>query len=334
MDTNTSVIQGKQVPFVPKRIPIADIDLDVKNPRLQYLVGQIGPDVTQSQLDEMIWEKDQVKALAQSIYQNGGVREPIIVQKVGEKYVVREGNCRLVSSKHLAEQNPGDDRFTSIPAQVFEQDLSEEDLAVLLADLHVAKKISWNAYEQAKYIHDLHTVYGKTYDWLSNHLRISKGKISEALGAYRATTDYLSQYPSPSNIKKFSFFQEAMKKKILREALEHDDQFRTDFYGWIDTGKVTDARQVRTIPEIMESESAYEAFNEKGYDAAQKVLITNDPSKGSALFAAVKSATEALQGAPASDIQDLKSGNPQKLIMLRNLKRSLEDLTTLAGISL
>jgi hypothetical protein len=125
-----------------------------------------------------------------------------------------------------------------------------------------------------------------------------------------------------------------MKKKILREALEHDDQFRTDFYGWIDTGKVTDARQVRTIPEIMESESAYEAFNEKGYDAAQKVLITNDPSKGSALFAAVKSATEALQGAPASDIQDLKSGNPQKLIMLRNLKRSLEDLTTLAGISL
>jgi hypothetical protein len=36
--------------------------------------------VTQERLDAMICEKDQVEALAQSIFQNGWVREPMIVQ--------------------------------------------------------------------------------------------------------------------------------------------------------------------------------------------------------------------------------------------------------------
>src|SRR5947209_18424818 len=151
MNTNVSVIQGKQIPYTPARLPISDVDLDAGNPRVQYLVGQVGGKSSQAQLGSMIWEKDQVKALSQSIYQNGGVREPIIVQRKGERFVVREGNCRLVSSRHLADQHPGDERFSNIPAQVYEHNLTEEDLAVLLADLHVAKKISCDAYEQAKY---------------------------------------------------------------------------------------------------------------------------------------------------------------------------------------
>jgi hypothetical protein len=334
MNTNVSVIQGKQVPYTPARISIAEIDLDAKNPRVQYLVGQVGGAVTQGQLDSMIWDKDQVKALSQSIFQNGGVREPIIVQRAGDRYVVREGNCRLVSSRHLADQHPGDERFSHIPAQVYEHNLTEEDLAVLLANLHVAKKISWDAYEQAKYIHDLFNVYGKTYDWLSNHLRMSKGKISESLAAYKATTDYLQVHGSPTNIRKFSFFQELMKKKDLKERYDDSAEFRQSFYGWLEGSKITDARQVRALPEILANAEATKALNETGFEAAARVLITNDPSRGSGLFASVKAATEALKAAPASDIQDLKEGNPQKLIMLRNLKRSLEDLSTLAGVAL
>ena len=100
--------------------------------------------VTQVRLDELIWAKDQVKALAQSIFQNGGIREAIIVQPVGKnRYRVREGNSRTVCNRHLAEQHPGDDRFAFVPAHVFEHNLTEEDIAVLLADFHVAGKIGW-----------------------------------------------------------------------------------------------------------------------------------------------------------------------------------------------
>jgi hypothetical protein len=335
MNTNVSVIQGKQVPFTATRLKVDQVDLDSKNPRVQYLVGQTGGSVSQDQLDAMIWDKDQVKALAQSIFQNGGVREPIIVQPTTKgKYVVREGNCRLVSARHLIEQYPGDERFSLIPAHIYEDGLSEEDLAVLLADLHVAKKISWDAYEQAKYIHDLFQVYGKTYDWLSDHLRMSKGKISEQLSSYKATTEYLQSHPAPSNIRKFSFFQELAKKKELKERFDQSPEFKQYFHGLIDKERISDSKHIRSLTQILASPEAKKALDEQGYDAAAKVLISSDPSLGSDLFLAVKNATEALKRAPANDIQDLKAGDPQKIIMVRNLKRALEDLSTLAGVTL
>jgi hypothetical protein len=329
-----SIIQNKQVPYTPARLPLSQIQLDPANPRVQYLVGQTGGDITQDQLDELLWNKDQVKALSQSIYQNGGVREAIIVQKAGDHYVVREGNCRTVACRHLSEQYPGDERFEFIPAHVYETSLSEEDLAVILADMHVGKKISWDAYEQAKVIHDLSTIHGKTYDWLSNHLRLSKGKISENLKAYKAATDYLSISPDPANVRKFSFFQEVMKKPDLRTRFEDSPAFRSDFHRWLDEDKLTDARQVRSLSSILANDDALAALNGQGFEAASKVLVSKDPSLGSDLFHAVKVATQALQVAPLRDIQDLKAGNPQKLIMLRNLKRALEDLSTLTGISI
>lgn len=329
-----SIIQNKQVHYELTRLPLEQVLLDPANPRVQYLVGQTGGNITQEQLDELLWSKDQVKALAQSILQNGGVREPVIIQKSDGKYVVREGNCRTVAMRHLLDQHPDSDRFAYIPAQVYEENLSEEDLAVILADMHVASKIKWDAYEQAKVIHDLSTIHGKTYDWLSNHLRLSKGKISENLRAYEATTDYLEASPGSSNVRKFSFFQEVMKKPELRKVWEESPHFRERFYGWLDNDRLTDARQVRSLSGILANTDAAEALDSKGFEAANAVLVSRDPALGSNLFHTVKVATKALMEAPFNEIQDLQGGNKQKLIMLRNLRRALEDLSTLAGIEI
>jgi hypothetical protein len=329
-----STIQDKRVRYDPVRLRLSDVKLDARNPRVQYLVGQTGGNVTQKQLEDMLWSKDQVKALAQSIKQNGGVREPIIVQRVSDKYVVREGNCRTVALRRLSREHPADERFKFIPAHVYEDALSEEDLAVILADMHVAKKISWDAYEQAKMIHDLSDIHGKTYDWLSSHLRLSKGKISQSLKAYRFATDYLNGSPDPANVRKFSFFEEVMKKPDLRTRFEESTEFRQRFHQWLDKGKLTDARQVRSLPAILTNVDALKALDQKGFDAADRVLVSKDPALGSDLFHAVKTATIALMEAPLSEVQDLQAGNPQKLIMLRNLKRALEDISTLANIKI
>src|SRR5262249_19335685 len=136
------------------------------------------------------------------------------------KLRVREGNSRIVACRHLLTQYPNDPRFSIVPAMIFDVDLTEEDLAVLLADMHVASKIPWNAYEQAKHVHDLYHVYGKTLDWLSNHLRLGKSKIMELLRAYKATTEYLDAHPAPANVRKFSLFQELIKKKELRDRFD------------------------------------------------------------------------------------------------------------------
>jgi hypothetical protein len=221
-----------------------------------------------------------------------------------------------------------------MPAMIFDVDLTEEDLAVLLADMHVAGKIRWDAYEQAKHVHDLFSVYGKTYDWLSNHLRLSKSKINELLSAYRATTEFLSNHPAPGNVRKFSLFHELMRKKDLRQRYSDDLTFKQSFQRWLTEEKLTDSRQVRNLLQILDNPEATKKLNDKGFVEATKVLIRDDPSLESDLFWSVKSATEKLKSAPATDIQDLKAGNAQKLIMLRNLHRAIEDLATLAGVKL
>jgi hypothetical protein len=329
---DTMLLQGKHIPFTRGSIDVKACELDPQNPRIQFLIGQKGNTVKQEELDEIIWEKDPVKALAQSIKQNGGVYEAIIVQQQNKKYLVREGNCRIVSLRHLLKQFPKDSRFMTVPAMIFESDLTEEDLAVLLADMHVSGKIRWDAYEQAKHVADLYHIYGKTYDWLGSHLRLSKSKINELLLAHSATKEFLQLNPDPANVRKFSFFHELMRKGELRELYKEDPSFKQKFQKWLADGKLTDAKQVRSLMNILANKDASKALETQGIEAASRVLIKNDPALESDLFSAVKRATEQLRKAPANDIQDLKKGNPQKVIMLRELSRAIEDLYTLAGV--
>lgn len=328
-------LQGKDIPYTRTSIQVDQCELDPDNPRIQFLIGQRGKSIKQKELDELIWEKDPVKALGQSIFQNGGVYDAVIVQRNGngDKYIVREGNCRTVASRHLLEQHPGDVRFMTMPAMVFDVDLTEEDLAVLLADMHVAGKIRWDAYEQAKHVHDLYTIYGKTFDWLSDHLRLSKSKITELLSAYRATNEFLHANPG-AGVKKFSLFHEVMKKKDLRLEFNDSLEFKQQVHKWIAEGRINDSKQVRDLPLILENPEATSVLDSEGFEEAQKVLIRNDPSLASDLFLSVKTATEKLKKAPANDIQDLKGGDAQKVIMLRNLHRAIEDLATLAAVKL
>jgi len=328
------MIQGRSIEYQRMSITVSECILDPLNPRIQFLVGQKSAGVTQKELQDLIWSKDAVKALAQSIYQNGGVYEAIIVQKTNEGYLVREGNCRTVSLRHLTELYPGDRRFEVIPAMVFESTLTEEILAVLLADMHVSGKIRWDAYEQAKHVSDLHHQYGKTYEWLGNHLRLSKGKINELLQAYSAMNDFLHRYPDPNNVRKFSFFHELMKKKELRELYKDDVEFKDRFYSWIADGRLVDAKQLRNLSNVLSNPEAEKALEKMGFEEASRVLVKNDPSLESDLFSAIKKATEELKRAPANEIQDLKGGNPQKIIMLRELSRAIEDLRTLGGLDL
>jgi hypothetical protein len=334
MKTHETIrIQGRDIPFTRRTVSVDAIDLDPKNPRVQYLVGQRASAVSQQELHDLIWAKDSVKALAESIFQNGGVYEPLILQAKGNRFVAREGNCRTVADRHLAQEHPDDARFAMLSAMVFEGELTDEDLAVLLADMHVAGKIRWDAYEQAKHVWDLHNRYHKTFDWLASHLRLSRSKIQELLFAHKAATEFLAAHPQPGNVRKFSFFHELAKKKTLRELFEVDPSFKQRFHKWVAEERLSDAKQVRDLPIIIGNTEAAKALATKGYAEAQRVLVRADPSLESNLFAAIKNATDKLVAIPANELSELKT-NPQKLILLRNLHRSIQDVTTLAGVTL
>jgi hypothetical protein len=333
MDQDYRTLQGRRIQYERRRVSPDEVVLDPRNPRIQYIIGRSPAGLNEDQLEELLWAKDAVKALGSSIKANGGVLEDMIIQKRDGRLIVREGNCRTVAVRRMKRQDPENPAYESIPAQVYDDTLTDEDLAVLLADMHVAGKIRWDAYEQAKHVWDLYYGYGKTYEWLSDHLRLSKSRITQDLKAYQATKGYLESHPSPANVEKFSFFQELMRKRALADRFSADPAFRQRFHRWLDEGRLTDSHQVRHLETYLSKSEAAKALDEEGADAAEAVLVRDDPALESDLFDAIKRATEKLRATPASEIQDL-TANPQKLIMLRNLNRSIEDLATLAGVKL
>jgi len=326
-----TTIQGVPVAYTRASIPVTKCRLDPRNPRIQYVLGQQNHSIGDQEIDDIIWRKDSVKALKQSIMLNGGIREHIIVQESDDGfYDVREGNCRTVAARRLLKEYPKDTRFSCIPAMIFTTTLTEENLAVMLADMHVAGKISWEAYEQAKYVHDLHTRYGKPYEWLSTHLRMSKSKIKQYLGSYEATEEYLKKFPGES-IRKFSRFHEALKKKVLRDKLQ-DPDFKETFYNWLKDDKLT-KDGVRALPKILENPDAVHALNTYDFDAAYVIVVQNNPALKSSLFASIKAATENLKGASLEEMQTIKT-DQKKVNMLQDIFQAVQDLASTSHIAL
>jgi len=326
-------IQGVQVHYTRATIPVAKCRLDPNNPRIQYILGQKNTLVTENELDRILWKKESVKALSQAIMQNGGVRDPIIVQATAEGgYVVREGNCRVTSCNHLVAEYPNDSRFNQIPAMIFTDTLSDEHLAILLVEMHVTGKIEWEAYEKAKKVHDLHTKYGKPYEWLSMSMRLSKSKIYQLLTSYQQMDEYLKKYPTES-IRKFSRFSEAIKKKVIREKLEKDDKFKETFYRWLKEDKLTDNHHIRELPRILENPSALDALDKGGFDAAYSIILKSDPALESYLFSSIKNAIENLEGASMVEIQELRN-DAKKVSMLQALYHATQNLAAISQVAL
>lgn len=94
-----------------KRVPIDSLLLDEKNPRFGFAKDQ------ESCLGRMLALGDTFFALARDIAESGLTIEPIILQKMGTKYVVRDGNRRVAALKllnrpYLCEDKSHRDRFT------------------------------------------------------------------------------------------------------------------------------------------------------------------------------------------------------------------------------
>lgn len=329
----STTVQGQQIYYTRKTIPVDKCVLDPQNPRIQYAIGLQNTSITEKELDAMLWAKDSVKSLSQEIMQNGGVRDHILVQETPEgNYLVREGNCRTVSLRHLLEEYPDDIRFKLIPAMIFTETLSDENLAVMLTDWHVSGRIPWDGFEKAKMVHTLHTKHGKPYEWLAINMRLSKSKIKDLLDSFQQMEDFLKQYPNES-VKKFSRFAETIKKKAIKNKLDSDPVFKQTFYGWLKDNKLTENHHIRELPSILENPIALDALNKYGFKEAHSIIVKSDPALESSLFSSIKTATDNLKAASITEIQEL-SGDTKKIAMLKDLHTATLNLASISKVQL
>jgi hypothetical protein len=327
----TITLGGQQVLLRHEDLSLDKLHLDPKNRRVQFIMKSLGHAAGEEDLERELWAIDDVKKLKRSIEENGGLVERIIVAHDG---TVVEGNCRLVCYRKLHEQareaETDDDQWKRIPARVLPADITERQIHILLGDLHIAGKNEWKPFEKAAYIYDMQEVFGFSYDFLAEHLRMSKSTIKQLKDAYTLMSEsYLAKYPDPKNLSNFSYFLELFKKFKAPT-----DELKKQFVVWVGEKRIYEGMHVRDLPDIVRNTAAQEALDHDGFDAAMAILRQERPERTIPVFKAMDRLVEEFGRAPKNEIDALRGGDRAKTQKVRELYRALRSFAELANLKL
>ena len=307
-------------------LPLDVVKLDPRNPRIANTarVNNFGnSDEQQQGLTELLWSDPDVRALYQSVRQNKGLVERIIVRADG---TVAEGNCRTVVYKKLARAAPGDSTWQRIPARILPAEISERQLAVLLGELHVGGKNKWSAFEKAGHIYELFETHGLTQDEIAKLLKTSKTAVNHSTRAFSAMKDrYLPKFGGVGAVHRFTHFLELFKQPDLRDWVTAEDKALSEFADWVGSGRLPKAADVRELVDVVKSPPALAAFRQAGFEGARSVLELDQPELASELFKQMVEMTNALEAARLPDIQRVRKdsvGSAKRIV--RNLRDSLD----------
>lgn len=327
-------LEGRKVRVWNVDLPLNKTILDAANPRIANSVALTNTNnmaELQTELERILWDDSDVRELYRQVLVNKGLIERIIVRQDGR---VVEGNCRTVVYRRLRQSQPGEALWKSIPARVLPEDIAEREIAILLGEMHVAGKNTWSAFEKAGHIYRMHRDFALTQDEIARSLRMSKSKINQLIRAFETMKlKFLRKYPLPSNIRKFSYFEEFYRNPELRRWADQDPTAEDGFVDWVGSGKLNQGMHVRELAAIVANPDALEAMNERGFLEAKRLLEEDDPGITSKLFKRMREMTEELEQARIDDIGRVSKGNniAAKRIVL-DLERALTHFVELCGI--
>jgi len=327
------VLAGTRVQVRGLDLPIEKVELDSTNPRLANTVAlknlSEGP-AMQRHLEETLWSDPDVRQLYQSIRENKGLIERIIVRANG---IVAEGNCRTVVYRKLHANFPNDLTWRKIPARVLPGNITEKQIDILLGELHVGGKNEWIPFEKAGHIHTLFAKHGLTQDEIAKLLHTSKTAVNHHIHAFGAMKDrYLVEYPGPGAPRKFSYFLELYKKPSLRDWVKNDPTALDHFVKWVGTDKIEKGASVRHLDAIISNPAAMRAFDKGGMAAAQPILMRDSPELSSPLFKSMVEMTKALEEARLDDVARVRSDKAGGArVIVQDLKDALDKFVDLCG---
>lgn len=262
-------------------LKIDEIQLDRSNPRIaNYLDIHREEDMTSDLMVLLLGTTtDSCASLRESIRENGGIVHPIIVNHYTDgRYVVIEGNTRLQIYRDFKKKNITGN-WDYIKAIVYE-DIDDETMHSIRLQAHLVGPREWDAYAKAKYLNYL---ANEKYIPMSSLVAYCGGtskasEIKNMIAAYQDMQEYyrpLCDDDSMFDIKKFTGFVELQKRNII-DSLTIHGYTKTDFSQWILDGRFSKLEDIRSLPNILNSKKASEAFFKYNSKAAKKILAVED----------------------------------------------------------
>lgn len=275
-----------------QQIPIDDLELDVKNPRIRKWVEMYGdsPNAEQIYLALGAGSTDPESssttftALQEAIRTHGGLISPIIVNRQADgRMVVIEGNTRLAIYKSFREERvPG--KWDKIPAIVHNA-LPPLGIDAIRLQAHLVGPRPWDPYSKAKYLSELRHVYNVEFTRLVDLCGGKKREVQDFIDAYAdMEKHYRKVLPEEGafDASRFSAFVE-LQKPAIRQAVINGGFTLDDFARWVHERKIDPLQTVRELPRILANDAARQVFLKDGTKEAIKLLYVPPPQEVSNL---------------------------------------------------
>ena len=323
-------------------LPVEDVELDKTNPRirrfLEIHVGEpsyeqiaLALDVAGSTSEDAQGGTTPEK-LKRSILSNGGIMQPIIVNREPNgRHVCIEGNTRLyIYRSFIAEGVEGS--WTHIPALVHEE-LSLREIDAIRLQAHLVGPRPWDAYSKAKYLWELQHKELMPLDRIVEFCGGNRRDVMIAINAYADMEHYYRPVCDADDFdtERYSGFVELqntrVKDSILRAGFD-----LSHFAQWIRKGNIKTLQEVRQLPRVLGDKRARETFLKKNVKAALDVIEKPELSaglKGASISQLARALAEAARSIRVEELRRFQE-NPQD-DAVRYIEEALEELQYLTS---
>ena len=304
---------------VTKLISVHDVKLDPENPRIARMIEMYGPNVTAVQISLALGVGDvpegetytTFRSLRESIRANGGIIQPIIVNRQSDGDLVAiEGNTRLQIYRDFLEQGVEGDWGTILA--IVHEGLERKSIDAIRLQAHLVGPRPWDPYSKARYLTSLRNDKHMTMEQIIEFCGGRKRQVLDYIDAYQDMEKYYRPRLGSNRIfdvTRFSAFVELQKPNIVH-GLTEAAYTKEDFAQWVIDGLFAPIATVRQLPRILEHPAAREVFLADGAQEAIKSLET-EPADASlenaSLTQLALELTRRVTKLQFSDIQRLKA---------------------------
>ncbi len=303
-------------PGTLQSVPVGEIQLDRDNPRIRkFLEMYDEPTPEQFYLalgaagDDDGDHSANFDKLKNSIQTNGGIIQPIIVNRKNGALICIEGNTRLALYKKFSDENVKG-TWTHIPALVYEN-MEDFQINAIRLQVHLVGTRQWDPYSKAKYLYFLRHDRNMPLAFIVEYCGGREKEVTESINAFSDMEQYYRPIVAEGNFdtSRFSGFVELQKPNV-KQAIVESGFTLTTFSEWIRDAKLYPLNTVRLLPRILRDPKAREAFLKDGAHAAAALLERPALSKalGEATLAQLANAlTTAVYNLPWLEAKKLQS---------------------------
>ncbi|WP_318493816.1 hypothetical protein [Photobacterium leiognathi] len=240
-----------------------EVHLWSENPRIIELLSDDNH-LCEEDLERAIRKTKGYKKLKKDIAKRGQL-DNIYIKKDG---TVIEGATRVVVLRDLNSENSSDKDFSKVNVFILPKDISEEDIALLLIEIHIVKTRAnqWSRFAQYQYINKILKDNSVTQEFIAERIGKSASFVSRANSTYEFVMSYINYlkkekiFNDSDSCKKnasdkFTMLEEASRISVLgariRKATTSPDiQLRDQIFKMISNGTFTDHRNIRHLDKI------------------------------------------------------------------------------------